>query len=177
MSESGRMFDVAPGHSAGRPKLRRLKRPDEQHPLYWELASGLLADVAADLLGPDVRFHHSKLNFKWHDGKDDVRWHQDAQFYPHTNYGVLAIGSYLVDVTLDNGPLTALPGSHDGPLYDQYDINGDWAGCLKDADVAALALDRAEHLTGPGRVDHGAQLPHRTQLAAEPGCHRPAAVD
>lgn len=149
VGESGRVYDIAPGHSAERPQLRRLKRPDEQHPLYWQLASGVLADIAADLLGPDVRFHHSKLNFKWNDGRDDVRWHQDAQFYPHTNYGVLAIGAYLVDVTMDNGPLTAIPGSHNGPLYDQYDEQGNWAGCLRRDDVAGLPLERAEHLLGP----------------------------
>jgi hypothetical protein len=55
---SGRVFDLAPGHSAERPRVRRLKRPDERHPLYWQFATGPAADAAADLLGPDVVFHH-----------------------------------------------------------------------------------------------------------------------
>ena len=75
--------------------VRRLKRPDEQDPLYWEFATGLIADVVADLVGPDVVFHHSKLNFKWHDGGDEVKWHQDIQFCPHTNYSPLTVGLYL----------------------------------------------------------------------------------
>ncbi len=146
---SGQLFDLAPGHGAERPRVRRLKRPDEQHPLYWEFATGPAADAAADLLGPDVAFHHSKLNFKWHEGGDRVTWHQDIQFYPHTNYGVLAIGVYLEDTGPDDGPVAVLPGSHEGPLYDQYDAEGAWAGGLSATDVASLELDRAVHLEGP----------------------------
>ena len=31
------------------------------------IPAGPIADVNADLVGPDIVFHHSKLNFKWHD--------------------------------------------------------------------------------------------------------------
>ena len=127
-TESGRVFDIGPGHSKERAVLRRLRRPDEQHEAYWRFASGLMADVAADLAGPDVVFHHSKLNFKWFDESDTVKWHQDIQFFPHTNYNVFTIGCYLADTDMSNGPLAVLPGSHNGPLYDQYDADGNWAG-------------------------------------------------
>ncbi len=36
-----------------------------------------------DLVGSDVRFHHSKLNTKWSDGGEEVKWHQDIQFWLH----------------------------------------------------------------------------------------------
>ena len=148
-TRSGTTFDLAPGHSAERPMVRRLKRPDEQHPLYWEYATGLIADVVADLVGPDIVFHHSKLNFKWHDGGDEVKWHQDIQFDPHTNYSPLTVGLYLRDTGMDDGPLMAVPGSHDGPLYDQYDVRGNWTGCLSDADAATLDLSKVACLAGP----------------------------
>ena len=64
-TQSGRVFDIGPGHSPDTPVLRRIKRPDDQHSAYWRFAQGLMADVAADLAGSDVLFHHSKLNFKW----------------------------------------------------------------------------------------------------------------
>ena len=147
-SKSDSTFDLAPGHSAETPKVRRLKRPDEQHPLYWEFAAGLIADVVADLLGPDVVYHHSKLNFKWHDGGDEVAWHQDIQFYPHTNYSPLTVGTYLHDTDLADGPVMVLPGSHDGPLYDQYDGHGNWTGCLSDTDAAGLDTSNAATLEG-----------------------------
>jgi hypothetical protein len=148
-TEAGRVFDIGPGHSSERPVLRRLKRPDDQHDAYWRFASGLMADVAADLAGPDVLFHHSKLNFKWFDETDTVKWHQDIQFFPHTNYNVLTIGCYLADTDMNNGPLAVLPGSHQGPLFDQYGGDGAWTGCLSSEDAAAIDTSRAAYLTGP----------------------------
>ncbi len=146
---SGRRFDIGPGHSKERPVLRCLKGPDDRHEAYWRFASGLMANVAADLAGPDVVFHHSKLNFKWFDESDTVKWHQDIQFFPHTNYNVFTIGCYFADTDMSNGPLAVLPGSHDGPLYDQYDADGNWAGCLSDEDAATIDMAKVDYLMGP----------------------------
>jgi len=150
-TRSGDVFDLAPGHSARHPMVRRIKTPDAQHPTYWEYACGLIADVVADLVGPDVCFHHSKLNFKWHGPNDEdaVHWHQDIQFYPHTNYSPLTVGTYLTDTPLEAGPVTVLPGSHNGPLYDQYDAEGNWTGALTPEDAAALDTSTAVSLPGP----------------------------
>jgi len=148
ISESDNVFDIAPEHSAEKPVLRRLKMPDENHAAYWNFASGLMADVAADLAGPDVVFHHSKLNFKWFDASDSVKWHQDTQFFPHTNYNVFTIGCYLADTDMQNGPLGVLPGSHGGPIYDLYDDAGNWTGHLKDRDSASIDMSKVEYLKG-----------------------------
>ena len=149
VSDSNGVFDIAPAHSREAPRLRRLKEPDAQHETYWEFTNDVIADVAADLVGPDVSFHHSKLNFKWHEGDDTVQWHQDIQFYPHTNYSPLAIGCYLTDTGLDDGPVAILPGSHKGPLYDQYDQDGNWTGGLSETDTSGLDLVKAVYLTAP----------------------------
>ncbi len=148
-SRSGRMFDIGPGHSKERPVLRRLKRPDDQHETYWRFALGMMADVAADLAGPDVVFHHAKLNFKWFDESDTVKWHQDIQFFPHTNYNVFTIGCYLADTDISNGPLAVLPGSHNGPLYDLYGADENWVGCLNDEDAATVDMSKVDYLMGP----------------------------
>lgn len=148
VDQSNSTFDIGPGHSVNNPVVRRLKSPDEQSDIYWQLAKGLMADVAADLLGPNVVFHHSKLNFKWFDESDKVKWHQDIQFFPHTNYNVLTIGCYLQDTTMQNGPLAAVRGSHNGNLYNQYDSNGQWTGMLSDEDAASVDANRVEYLTG-----------------------------
>ena len=77
LTESDAVFDLEPDHTADNPRLRRLTSPVDQHPVYWEFASqSVLADVAADLVGPDVKYHHSKLNFKWSEGGEEVKWHQ-----------------------------------------------------------------------------------------------------
>ena len=143
------VFDLDAGHSATEPRLRRLSSPTDLHDTYWAFAStSPIVDVACDLLGPDVKFHHSKLNFKAPHGGEEVKWHQDIQFWPHTNYDLLTIGVFLEDVEPGMGEVGFVPGSHDGPLYDLYD--GDhWVGALGDDDVADAGVERAEYPTGP----------------------------
>ena len=147
-TSSGSIFDLAPSHSHDAPKIRRIKRPDEQHDAYWQFAVGKIADLAVDLVGPDVVFHHSKLNFKWNDGMDAVQWHQDIQFYPHTNYSSLTIGIFLEDTGMDDGAVAMLPKSHDGPLYDLYNDDNVWVGHLKPEDIDRLKIDSVQYLTG-----------------------------
>ena len=163
-------YDLADGHSSESPRIRRIKMPDRRHAEYWEFATGVIADVAADLVGPDVVFHHSKLNFKWDAGADDVKWHQDIQFYPHTNYSPLTIGTYLADTGPEDGPLMVAAGSHDGPLFDQYDEAGNWIGCLSAEDAAGVDMDRVDYLTGPaGSITvHNCRTVHGSPPTARP---------
>ena len=149
VNESGSVFDIGPGHSADNPVLRRLKGPDVQHPDYWNYATGILADIAADLVGPNVVFHHSKLNFKWSGGGEEIKWHQDIQFWPHTDFSPLTIGVYLADVDDVMGPMGVFPSSHQGPLYDQYLDSGEWGGAMNPKDVAQLDMNEIVWLTGP----------------------------
>jgi hypothetical protein len=164
LTASDDQFDLAPDHSAEKPNIRRLRKAVDQHPELWAFAQdSTVVDLAADLLGPDVRFHSSKLNFKWSDGGDPVRWHQDIQAWPHTNLSVLTFGVYLDDTGPEQGPLTALPGTHRGPLFDQFDDEGRWTGAVAARDVATLPTDKATALCGPAgtvvlidcRVVHG----------------------
>ncbi len=149
-TRSDAIFDLEPNHSAETPRLRRLSSPVIHHPLYWEfLTTSPIGDIAADLVGPDVRFHHQKLNFKWQKGGEEVKWHQDIQFFPHTNYSVLTIGVYLYDCGDEQGPLGVLPGSHKGPLYNQYNAHDQWVGCLSEQDAAGLDVSKADYLSGP----------------------------
>ena len=150
LSQSDAMLALDPAHSAEHPRLRRLIDPTEHHPLFWEFVSrGPLVDVAEDLLGPAFKFHHSKLNYKWSSGGEEIRWHQDIQFYPHTNYGVCAFGVYLNDVDEDMGPMGVVPGSHRGEIHDQYDGDDQWVGYISDAALERVDLANVRWLTGP----------------------------
>lgn len=147
---SNEAYDLGPEHTADRPHVRRLKAPVDRDPLFWEFASdSLVADVAADLVGPDVKFHSAKLNYKWPGRGEAVQWHQDIQAWPHTNYSPVTLGVYLDEVTAAEGPLACLPASHAGALYLHTDAEGRWRGAVSEADLATLELDRAEDLTGP----------------------------
>ncbi|WP_417518233.1 phytanoyl-CoA dioxygenase family protein [Minwuia sp.] len=149
-TRSGKVLDLAPGHSAETPRIRRLNSPVDHHETFRAFAiEGPAAALACDLLGGPVRFHHSKLNYKWSDGGEEIKWHQDIQFWPHTDFSPLTIGVYLDDVDDAMGPMGVLPGSHTGPLYDLYDRDGNWAGAMTDEDIATLELDRMAWLKGP----------------------------
>ena len=148
---SDRVFDLEPDHRPDAPRLRRVSNPVEQHPVFWEYVNkSVLPDAVADLVGPDVKFHHSKLNFKWKQGGEEVKWHYDISFWPHTNYSPLTVGTYIYDCGMEQGPLGVIPQSHQiEPMPTQYDTSGKWVGCLSDADVARLDTSRAVYLTGP----------------------------
>ncbi len=149
ITKSDAVWDLEANHSAEAPRLRRLSSPNDKHPTYWEFASrSTLPDVVADLVGPNVKFHHSKLNFKWARGGEEVKWHQDIGFWPHTNYSPCTVGTYLYDCGSDQGPLGVIKGSQDGPLYDQYD-GDDWTGCLSAADAKAIDPAKIVYLEGP----------------------------
>lgn len=143
-------WDLDNGHTEENPRLRRLSSPNDHHPEYWAYASeSLLPDIVADLVGPDVKFHHSKLNFKWAKGGEEVKWHQDISFWPHTNYSPLTVGTYMYDCGLDQGPLMVMKGSHEEPLFNQYGADGQWTGCLNAEDEAKLDQSKVDVLDGP----------------------------
>jgi len=147
---SNEAFDLGPNHSATRPHVRRLRALVDRHPDFWRFASeSPLADIAADLVGPDVKFHSSKLNYKWPGAGEVVKWHQDIPAWPHTNYSPVTLGIYLDDVPAEQGPLTCVPGSHQGPIFVHRDEAGAWTGAIRDADMATVDGDRAEDLVGP----------------------------
>ena len=126
-------FDVDGGHSSETPSLRRVASPTELSDAYQEVAfeSGL-ADVVEDLIGPDVRFHHSKVNSKLPKTTTKVKWHQDFPFDSHSNDDLITALLFVDDVTLDNGPLRIVPGSHKGPLHSLWH-GGRYTGAVSDA--------------------------------------------
>jgi ectoine hydroxylase-related dioxygenase (phytanoyl-CoA dioxygenase family) len=148
-SESNEAFDLGPLHRPDRPHVRRLRALVDRHADFWRFASeSPLADIAADLVGPDVKFHSSKLNYKWPGSGEIVAWHQDIPAWPHTNYSPVTLGVYLGDVPASQGPLTCIPGSHTGPIFVHRDAHGTWTGSIRDPDMATLDTAKAEDLTG-----------------------------
>ena len=150
LTESTPLYDLEADHTAEEPRLRRFSAPTDMYATYWEFASqSVITDVVCDLIGPNVKFHHSKLNFKAPRGGEEVKWHQDIQFWPHTNYDLLTVGVFLEDVVPGMGEVGFVPGSHDRELYDLYGDDDVWVGALSDADVARAGVERAQYPTGP----------------------------
>ena len=140
-------FDLEPGHSADRPALRRVNAPtDISADYYRAMRESGIADAVADLIGPDVRFHHSKINSKLPGAATEVKWHQDFPYTPHSNDDLVTALLMLDDVDDDNGPLQVVPGSHRGEIHDLWH-DGIFTGAVD----AGLARDcRARAVTCAG---------------------------
>jgi len=158
------IFLLEDGHSPEDPRLRRLTSPVSHHPVFWEFASASpIVRVAADVCGPDVKFYHSKLNFKWPKGGQVFDWHHDINAWPHTDYSPVTIGLYLQDCGPEQGPLQAVKGSHEEPLRSMYDDDGNWVLRIPEEKMPENWRDRTESMTGPAgslvllncRVIHG----------------------
>ena len=165
--QSDTTWDLEPEHCSENPRLRRLTSPNDYDDTYWAYASSeAITEILSDLIGPDIKFHHSKLNFKWAGGGEEVKWHQDISFWPHTNYTPCTVGLYLEDCNDEQGPLGVIAGSHKGPLFDQYNEDNQWIGCLSDEDVMQLDMSRETYLPGPAgsitihncRTVHGSKI-------------------
>jgi ectoine hydroxylase-related dioxygenase (phytanoyl-CoA dioxygenase family) len=141
------LYDLEPSHSRAQPRVRRIKTPHRQHPLFDALPRHpkVLA-ILAKLIAPDLRLHGSKLNMKAPGYGSPVEWHQDWAFYPHTNDDILAIGVMLDDMEPSNGPLMVVPGSHRGPIHDHH-ADGLFCGAI-DPQAIATETARAVCLTG-----------------------------
>lgn len=164
VTESDGRFVLENGHSHDTPRLRRLTSPVSYHPAFWAFAAeSISADVAADVCGPDVKFYHSKLNFKWPYGGQRFDWHQDIPAWPHTDYSPVSVGLYLNDCGIEQGPLRALRGSHLGPLHSMYDRDRNWVLRIPEQDLPDGWRRKVVDLTGPAgslvllscRVIHG----------------------
>ena len=112
-ADGRRRFDLEPGHSAETPRLRRVGNPVDISEAYRRvLFESPLADRVAQLIGPDVVFHHCKLNNKLPGMATKVDWHQDHAFDPHSNDSVVVTLLMLDDMSETNGCLRVVPGSH-----------------------------------------------------------------
>ena len=110
-------FDLQPGHSATQPALRRVQAPSEISGAYMEaMSASAMTAMVAELIGPNVKHHHNKINSKLPGSATQVKWHQDFSFTPHTNANIITALLMLDEVTLENGPLEVAHGSHEGPL-------------------------------------------------------------
>ncbi len=150
MTTSDAVLDLEPGHTAAQPRLRRLISPVDHDDVFASFAlAGPVAQLAVELLGAPARYHHSKLNYKEAAGGAQIDWHQDIQFWPHSDFTPLTIGVYLEDVDDAMGPMGVVPGSHRGELFDLYDDDGRWTGSINPRALERVDVASAHFLTGP----------------------------
>jgi len=127
-------FDLQPGHRAESPGLRRVQSPEEVSEVYANaMRNARTVDYCAELIGPAIRFHHGKVNSKLPGTA--------------THHDMITCLLFLDDVTLDNGPLEVLPGTHKGPLYSHWS-NGVFTGAVDDS-IVEPQKENMVKCTGP----------------------------
>ena len=141
-------FDVEPGHSVARSGLRRVNAPIEVSEAFHQaMADSRMTDMVADLVGPNVKLHHTKINSKLPGSATAVDWHQDFPYTPHSNDDLVTALLFVDEVTEENGPLAVVTGSHRGPIHSLWH-DGKFTGSVA-RDVVADCEAKAIHCTGP----------------------------
>src|SRR5262249_23349896 len=65
VTRNDNVYDLEDTHTPERPRVRRIKNPDRQHPAYAKLVRHpRIVEALCELWGPDIRFHGAKLNLK-----------------------------------------------------------------------------------------------------------------
>jgi len=81
-----------------------------------------LVDLAAEIIGPNVQLHHTKLHNKPPSVGSPFPMHQDYPYFPHAGDSMIAAIVHVDDATVENGCLCVVPGSHKrGPIEHQHD--------------------------------------------------------
>ena len=140
-------FDVEKGHSSDNPALRRINAPHEVSEAYFNvMADSGMADMVADLIGPDIKLHHTKINSKLPGSATAVKWHQDFPFTPHTNDDLITALLMVDEVTEENGPLEVWADTHKGEIHTLWH-DGQFTGAVSE-DVTKEALEKRTICTG-----------------------------
>lgn len=131
-------FDLQPGGDGKPPALRRVQAPTEVSDAYFEaMADSRMTDMVADLIGPNVKLHHTKINSKQPGAATMVKWHQDFPYTPHSNSDLVTALLMVDDVTEENGPLAVAPGTHTGPIHSLWH-DGIFTGAVAEETEAAM---------------------------------------
>ncbi len=76
-----------------------------------------LLEAAAELLGPDIQLHHTKLHAKPPAIGSPFPMHQDYSYFPHETNEILAAIVHIDAANVENGCVCLVPGSQKaGPL-------------------------------------------------------------
>ena len=84
-----------------------------------------VAGVAADIIGPNVQLHHTKMFIKPPEKGSPFPMHQDAPFFPHENHSMIAAIIHFDDAPLEKGCVRVVPGSHKLGML-PHDSEGAW---------------------------------------------------
>ena len=108
----------ATGKERGLNSLRKINSCSAYDPLFLEHArTPAFLDGIEGLLGPDIKLYGDQLFIKPPGGMEKT-YHQDSAYFNIEPMAIITIWAALDDVTIENGCLWAVPGSHKDGLVD-----------------------------------------------------------
>jgi len=165
-------FDIEPStHNKDNSALRRIASPVEVSQTYLDVTRDNAAlDLIAHIYNPNIKLVGTKVNLKLPGSGTVVKYHQDFPFEPHSNDDIMTTLYFLDDVTLENGPLEVVPGSHLKDIYSLWH-DGVFTGAVHE-NVEEEARKKAVKCVGKAgdaclmhtRVLHGS-LPNLTKTS------------
>jgi len=84
-----------------------------------------MTSVAADIIGPNVQLHHTKMFIKPPEKGSPFPMHQDAPFFPHDNHSMIAVIIHFDDAPLEKGCVRVVPGSYKLGML-EHEPEGSW---------------------------------------------------
>jgi ectoine hydroxylase-related dioxygenase (phytanoyl-CoA dioxygenase family) len=76
-----------------------------------------LTDRVADIIGPNIQLHHTKMFIKPPEKGAPFPMHQDVPYFPHQNHTMMAAIIHFDDAPIEKGCVRVVPGSYKlGPL-------------------------------------------------------------
>jgi len=104
-----------------------------------------IVDLVEQVIGPDILLWGSQLFCKPAGTGLAVPWHQDGHFWPIRPLATCTVWIAMDDVTLENGAMQYVPGSHrERLLYEHEDETGEEVALNASLAPRHLDLSRAE---------------------------------
>lgn len=151
-------------HSAVR-KINQCAEHD--HVFRTHAKNPRILDVVESLIGPDIKLFGSQCFMK-PPGGIEKPYHQDSAYFPIEPRELVTCWTALDDVTLENGCLWVIPGSHRGDLLDH---DQPWkVGERIDMQVRDEQIDRTREI--PIELSAGSCSFHHSMLLHRSGSNR-----
>jgi ectoine hydroxylase-related dioxygenase (phytanoyl-CoA dioxygenase family) len=153
-------IELEPGSNA----IRKINRCAQNDPLFRAHAEDCrILDIVESLIGPDIKLYDSQCFMKPPGGVEKP-YHQDSAYFCIEPTDLVTCWTALDDVTLENGCMWVIPGSHRTGLLE----HADWElGGRVDKQVPDTQLDRAKEapivMPAGGSSFHHSVLLHRSR--------------
>ncbi len=100
------------------PAIRKINRCAQNDAVFMRLACNeKVLDIVEQLIGPNIKLYGSQCFMKPPGGVAKP-WHQDSAYFTIEPRSLVTCWTALDEVTVENGCVWVVPGSHTGELHD-----------------------------------------------------------